>query len=423
MDFNLTVSIGILLITYVLIIWERIPRVVTTLLGASLLIVLHVLTQKQAFEYVDFNVISLLVGMMILVNILSETGVLSSLAIWAAKSTGGNAIRLLLAFGTLSGLLSAFLDNVTTVLLLGNITCNIARKLKLNPVPYLICEAICSNVGGTATLIGDPPNIMIGSAGGLDFNAFLFTLAPFILIIFPALLGTLYLYYRNQLTPSGEVTENLLSLSGREAITDRPLLIKALIVIFCVFMGFIFHSELHLEAGTIAILGASILLIFENRKSIWNDVEWTTIFFFIGLFIIVGAVEHTGVLKMVAEKILEIVKGQTPIFTSIALLWLSALCSAIVDNIPYTATMIPIVKSLQEHTPGNTLWWALSLGACLGGNGSLIGATANVVAADIAHSNGEKLGFKEFAVVGIIVTIETLILSSIFLYLLQSGIF
>lgn len=423
MDFNLIVSVSVLLLTYILIIWEVIPRVVTTLLGASLLVVLHVISQKQAFECVDFNVISLLVGMMILVNILSETGVLSSLAIWAAKSTGGDAVKLLLAFGTLSGLLSAFLDNVTTVLLLGNITCVITRRLKLNPVPYLICEAICSNVGGTATLIGDPPNIMIGSAGGLDFNAFLFALAPFIIIIFPAILGTLFLFYRNQLKPTGEVVENLLSLSGREAITDRPLLIKALCVIFFVFMGFIFHSELHLEAGTIAILGASILLIFENRKSIWNDVEWTTIFFFIGLFIIVGAVEHSGVLDMAAEKILELVKGQTPILTTITLLWTSAFCSAIVDNIPYTATMIPIVKSMQEHTSGSALWWALSLGACLGGNGSLIGATANVVVADIARSNGEKLGFKEFTLVGLIVTIETLLFSSLFLYLIQSGFF
>lgn len=423
MDWKLIFSVSVLMLTYALIIWERIPRVVTVLLGASALIACHVITQKEAFNSIDFNVISLLFGMMILVNILSHTGLLNCVAIWAAKSTDGSPGKLLLAFSTLSGFLSAFLDNVTTVLLLGTITCVITRKLKLNPVPFLICEAICSNVGGTATLIGDPPNIMIGSAAGLDFYAFLTTLAPLIIIIFPVVLATLYSVYGKNLKTSAETRSELLSLSPRNEITDRPLMIKALCIISLVIIGFMCHGFLNLEAGTIAVAGAAGLLIFENRKNIWNDVEWTTIFFFIGLYIIVGAVEATGVLKMAGQELLRVVHSHSPIAVSMALLWLSALCSAVIDNIPYTATMIPIVETIQTSAPNNTLWWALSLGACLGGNGSLIGATANVVAADIAHINGEKLGFAEFSAVGLIITLETLILSSVFLFLKHKGFF
>ncbi len=396
---------------------------VTALLGASALVGCHVISQKEAFNSIDFNVISLLFGMMILVNILSHTGLLNCIAIWAAKSTDGSPGKLLLAFSTLSGFLSAFLDNVTTVLLLGTITCVITRKLKLKPVPFLLCEAICSNVGGTATLIGDPPNIMIGSAAGLDFYAFLITLGPLIIFIFPVVLATLYSLYGRNLKGSAEASKELLSMSARDEIKDRPLMIKSLCIISLVVLGFMFHGALNLEAGTIAVAGAAVLLIFEHRKNIWDDVEWTTIFFFIGLYIIVGAVESTGVLRLAGQELLRIVHSHSPIAVSMALLWLSALCSAVIDNIPYTATMIPIVETIQTTPPNNTLWWALSLGACLGGNGSLIGATANVVAADIAHANGEKLGFAEFTAVGMIITLETLILSSIYLYLMHKGFF
>lgn len=421
MDWKLTFSVSVLILTYVFMIWEKMPRVVTALLGASSLIVCHVITQKQAFEAIDFNVIALLFGMMILINILSHTGLLTCIAIWSAKSTNGNPTKLLLAFGTLSGILSAFLDNVTTILLLGSITCVITRKLKLNPVPFLISEAICSNVGGTATLIGDPPNIMIGSAANLDFYAFLTNLSPFILIIFPVILSTLLLIYRNGFQLSEDAAKELATLSAADAIRDRPLMIKALSVIALVIVGFIFHGSLNLEAGAIAVSGASLLLIFENRKDVWNDVEWTTIFFFIGLYVIVGAVEATGALEMVAKDLLTLVGNHSPLAISVMLLWLSALCSAVIDNIPYTATVIPIVESIQSTDMNTTLWWALSLGACLGGNGSLIGATANVVAADIAHTNGEKISFAEFSFVGIIITLETLIFSTIFLYLKHRG--
>jgi Na+/H+ antiporter NhaD/arsenite permease-like protein len=402
-------------------LWERFPRVVTALLGASALVACNVISQKEAFNAIDFNVIALLFGMMILVNILSHTGLLNCIAVWAAKSTDGSPSKLLLALSTLSALLSAFLDNVTTVLLLGTVTCVIARRLKLNPVPFLICEAICSNVGGTATLIGDPPNIMIGSAAGLDFYQFMVTLTPFIIIIFPVVLGTLFLIYQKMLSTSIDAKEELAILSPKDEIKDYPLMVKALVIISLVILGFIFHGTLHLEAGTIAVAGASLLLIFENRKNIWDDVEWTTIFFFIGLYIIVGAVEHTGALNLVAQDLLNIVGRHSPLAVSMMVLWISALCSAVIDNIPYTATMIPIVETIQSSGQNPTLWWALSLGACLGGNGSLIGATANVVAADIAHTNGEKIGFAEFSFVGMIITIETLILSSIFLFLKQRG--
>ncbi len=419
LDWKLVFSITVLLLTYVLMLWERIPRVVTALLGASALVACHVITQEEAFHAVDFNVISLLFGMMILVNILSHTGLLSCVAIWAAKSTNGNPGRLLLAFGTLSGFLSAILDNVTTVLLLGTITCVITRRLKLKPVPFLICEAVCSNVGGTATLIGDPPNIMIGSAAGLDFYAFLITLAPFIIVIFPVVLLTLFAFYRRELSGSPEAREELLALSPKDEILNKPLLIRSLIVLTLVIIGFIFHGSIGLEAGTIAVAGAALLLIFENKKDIWSDVEWTTIFFFIGLYVIVGAVEHTGIFEVLGKHLLAVIHNHSALAISLAILWLSALCSAVIDNIPYTATMIPIVEIIQSKVPSASHWWALSLGACLGGNGSLIGATANVVAADIAHTNGETIGFAEFTFVGTIITLETLLLSSAYLWLLH----
>jgi len=421
LDWKLVFSLTVLVLTYVLMVWERIPRVVTALLGASVLIACHVITQQQAFQAVDFNVISLLFGMMILVNILSHTGLLNCVAIWAAQSTRGNPGGLLLAFGTLSGFLSAFLDNVTTVLLLGTITCVITRRLKLKPVPFLICEAVCSNVGGTATLIGDPPNIMIGSAAGLDFYAFLITLAPFIIIIFPVVLFTLFAFYRKDLAGSSEAREELLNLSAAAEIVNKPLMIRSLMVISLVIVGFIFHGALNLEAGTIAVAGAALLLIFENKKDIWSDVEWTTIFFFIGLYIIVGAVEHTGIFEMAGKHLLAAIHNHSSLAISLTILWLSAFCSAVIDNIPYTATMIPIVEIIQSKAPSTSYWWALSLGACLGGNGSLIGATANVVAADIAHKNGEKIGFAEFTFVGTIITLETLLLSSVFLWFLNGG--
>ena len=406
----------VLVFVYLLITLEKLPRVVVALLGASLLLVFKSVTQEEAFHSIDFNVIFLLVGMMILVNILKETGGIRWLAIWTAKKVNGSGVLLMIYFALLTALLSAFLDNVTTVLLLGSVTIAIAKDLKINPIPYLITQVIASNIGGTATLIGDPPNIMIGSAAGLDFNQFIIHLTPVILLILPVNIFTLYLFYKDQLNISQAAKKELEEMSLDGIITHRNLLTKTIFVISIIIIGFFFHRKLGLEAGTIALAGASVLLIFENKKHIWDDVEWTTIFFFIGLFIIVGAVEKVGTIHYFSELVFKLSKGSFEV-TTLAVLWMSGFLSAIIDNIPYTATMIPLIKNLGNHYHNvKPLWWALSLGACLGGNGTLICASANIVIADMANKNKYPITFIEFLKVGSIVTIEALLICSVYLW-------
>lgn len=405
----------VLVLAYILITLERLPRVVIALLGASVLLIFKSITQEEAFHHIDFNVIFLLVGMMILVNILRGTGGIRYLAIWTAKKVNGSGVLLMIYFALLTAFISAFLDNVTTVLLLGSVTIAISKDLKINPVPYLVTQAIASNIGGTATLIGDPPNIMIGSAAHLDFNQFIINLTPVILVVLVVNIFTLYLIYKKQLNISGAAKNELEKMSLDGLITDKDLLKKALIVIGAVVAAFFFHGALGLEAGTIALAGASVLLIFENRRHIWEDVEWTTIFFFVGLFIIVGAVEKAGTIHELSELVFKISKGSYA-FTAYAILWMSGFLSAIIDNIPYTATMIPLIKNLGNHYHDlKPLWWALSLGACLGGNGTLIGASANIVIADMANKNKYPITFIEFFKAGFVCMIESLIICSVYL--------
>ncbi len=414
-NFNFLFPNIVLILVYILITLEKLPRVVVALLGASLLLIFKSVTQEEAFHFIDFNVIFLLVGMMILVNILKETGGIRWLAIWTAKKVNGSGVLLMIYFALLTAFISAFLDNVTTVLLLGSVTIAIAKDLKINPVPYLITQAIASNIGGTATLIGDPPNIMIGSAANLDFNQFIIHLTPVILMVLPVNIFTLYLIYRNKLEIPQAAKKELEAMSLNGIITQKNLLIKTLVVISVVVLAFFFHGLLELQAGTIALAGASVLLIFENKKHIWDDVEWTTIFFFIGLFIIVGAVEKAGTIHYLSELVFKLSKGSYDV-TVFAVLWMSGFLSAIIDNIPYTATMIPLIKNLGNHYHNlKPLWWALSLGACLGGNGTLIGASANIVIADMANKNKYPITFIEFFKVGSIVMIEALIICSIYL--------
>ena len=417
MNINIIFPNIVLILAYVLITFEKLPRVVVALLGASILLVGRFITQEEAFHYIDFNVIFLLVGMMILVNILKETGGIRWLAIYTAKKVNGNGALLMIYFALLTAFISAFLDNVTTVLLIGSVTIAIAQDLRINPVPYLISEAIASNIGGASTLIGDPPNIMIGSAAKLDFNQFIINLLPVVFIVLIVSIITLYLMYRKQLeiTDSAKKELDLIPLKG--LITNKGLLVKTLIVIGFVIIGFVFHDFLKLEAGTIALAGASVLLIFETKKHIWDDVEWTTIFFFIGLFIIVGAVEKAGTIHFLSEFIFNLSKGSYN-FIVFSVLWMSAFLSAFFDNIPYTATMIPLIKNLGSHYSDlKPLWWALSLGACLGGNGTLIGASANIIIVDIANKNRYPITFLEFLKVGLIIVIEAMIICSTYLWI------
>lgn len=416
LTFNFLLPNIVLILAYILITLEKLPRVVIALLGASILLLLKSVTQEEAFHYIDFNVIFLLVGMMILVNILRETGGIRWLAIYTAKKVNGSGVLLMIYFALLTAFISAFLDNVTTVLLLGSVTIAIAKDLKINPVPYLITQVIASNIVGTATLIGDPPNIMIGSAAKLDFNQFIFHLTPVILIILPVVIFTLYLIYKKQLDIPKAAKKELEAMSLKGLIINKKLLERALIVILFVIIAFFFHGVLGLEAGTIALAGASVLLIFENRRHIWQDVEWTTIFFFVGLFIIVGAVEKVGTIHWLSELIFKLCRGSYDV-TAFAILWMSAFLSAFIDNIPYTATMIPLIKNLGHHYQNlNPLWWSLALGACLGGNGTLIGASANIVVADMANKNKYPITFIEFLKVGFLIMIESIAICHLYIW-------
>lgn len=407
----------VLIVTFILIALEKIPRVVIALLGASFLLITQIISQEEAFEVIDFNVIFLLVGMMIIVNVLKHTGFMRYLAIYITKLVKGNISLLLIYFSILTAILSAFLDNVTTVIIIASITLSISKELKINPIPLLISEIIASNIGGTATLIGDPPNIMIGSAAGLDFNQFLLHIAPFIVLIFPLVIFTLYLFFRNEIKVSHEALKYLESLKLDQTITNKPLLRKTLIIFAFVLLGFIFHGPLKIEAGTVALAGASFLLIFENSKLLWDDVEWATIFFFIGLFIIVGAVEKVGTITYISSFIFNASGGDFNIAT-IAILWLSALFSGFVDNIPYTATIIPAIENLSTHFKNiNPLWWALSLGTGIGANITTIGAAANVIITDLAKKSGHEISFLKFFIIGGTIAFEILILATIYIYL------
>ncbi|MHB8158030.1 MAG: ArsB/NhaD family transporter, partial [Desulfocucumaceae bacterium] len=399
-DFQVIFAIVVFLITYAVIVSEKIHRAVVALVGASLLALAGILSPEEAVHAIDFNTIGLLVGMMIIVGITRHTGVFEYLAIKAAKSSGGHPLKIMAALALVTAVLSAFLDNVTTVLLIVPVTFAIAQKLELSPLPYLIVEIIASNIGGTATLIGDPPNIMIGSATGLGFMDFAINLAPVIILIYIVTIFILRIFYRKRLVTRPELQASILDLNENDEIKDPGLLKKCLIVLFLTIAGFILHQFVHLESSVIALSGASLLLLItrQDPEHALQAVEWPVIFFFVGLFIIVGALEHVGVIEAIARVSLEITGGQ--VFTSgLLILWISAIASAFVDNIPFVATMIPLIQDMgriggMENL--NFLWWALSLGACLGGNGTIIGASANVVVIGMDEKRGINICFIGF---------------------------
>jgi len=405
----------ILFITYIFIVIEKIPKVTIVLLGAGLTLVLGILPAKTAFSSVDFNVIALLVSMMIIVHIAGRSGVFSWAAIGLLKFTKGNPKQVLILLSVFTAVLSAFLDNVTTVILLIPITFVIAKELEVDPIPFLITEILASNIGGAATLIGDPPNIIIGSAAGFSFNDFLFELTPVITVIFVVSTLILGFIFRNDLTTKPEAYERIKNIDNSSTITDKKLMIRSMFVLFLVIVGFVMHDTLHLEAYAIALLGASVLMVFEKPKDILVEVEWLTIFFFIGLFIIIGGLEATGGIHFLAHKLIEITQGNLKM-TAMVILWGSGILSAVVDNIPYTVTMAPLIKELDTVMNIHPLWWSLSLGACLGGNATIIGAAANVIVSEAAEIEGHPISFLRFMKYGVLITIISLTISSIYLY-------
>ncbi len=412
------IGILIFIISYIAIVSEKIHRMIIAVFGAGLMILFHVLSQEQALEKIDFNTLGLLIGMMILVIIIRQTGLFQYLAIKSAKFAKGNPTKILIYFSVITAIASGLLDNVTTVLLIVPVTLVIADTLKLNPIPFVIAEIMSSNIGGAATLIGDPPNIMIGGATGLGFVDFIVNLFPLMVVNFIITIIILKFIFRKSFKVDEERKQELLAFDEKKAITDKNLLIKSLIVLFITILGFILSEVIHVETASIALFGASLLLLIGKvePEDILEKVEWTTIFFFGGLFILVGALEQIGVIEMLGEKVLTITEGSISMAT-IFVLWMSAILSSFLDNIPYVATMIPLVDHISAGNVAayEPVWWALSIGACLGGNGTIIGASANVVSRGIVEKNGHKLSFFQYMKIAFPITILTIIISTFYL--------
>lgn len=426
-----TIALIAMGICYLLLFTEKINRAVITLLTGATLVLIGAVSQQSAIQAIDFNTISLLVGMMIIINIAEKTGMFQFVAIWGAKKVRAHPLGILVVMGFVTAVFSAFLDNVTTVLLIVPVTMQITRKLEVNPYPYLLINIFASNIGGTATLIGDPPNILIGSALELSFTDFLFHLTPIVLVIMLAVVGMFVYFWKDSLKASLKNRALVMNINEYDAISDVKLLKKALWVLGMVIAAFVVAHDIGFNNGFIALAGAAVMLLLytlgtnhaesdKKVEEILNHVDWTTVFFFVGLFVIVGALEESGFLQKMGDYFVEITGGN--IFKSVyVILGVSAFFSAVVDNIPFVATMIPTLQAMEGALGGREammpVWWALSLGACLGGNGTLIGASANVIVAGIAAREGHPLSFLRFLIWSVPVMIMSVLLAGVFLYL------
>jgi anion transporter len=419
-------AVVVFLAAYVLIATERVPKTVVALTGAGVVVALGISTADDIFYSsetgVDWDVIFLLLGMMIIVGVLRRTGVFEFVAIWAAKRAKGSPLRVMILLVLITALASAFLDNVTTVLLIAPVTLLVCDRLDVNPVPYLIAEVLASNIGGAATLIGDPPNIIIASRSGLSFNDFLLNMAPIAALALAAFIATIPLLFRGSFRVDPERVADVMALNEREAITDRRLLILCGVVLAAVFTGFIGHAVFHIEPSVVALLGAGVLVLLSQSKprDFMSSVEWETLLFFAGLFIMIGALVKTGVIDRLATAAAEATGGD-PLTATMMILFVSALLSGIIDNIPYVAAMSPIVQQLTEGIAdphqSQALWWALAIGADFGGNLTAIGASANVVVLGIARRSGYPISFWEFTRKGAIITVITIALAAPYLWL------
>jgi Na+/H+ antiporter NhaD/arsenite permease-like protein len=434
---ELTIATTIFLVTYGVIVSERLDRTVVALAGAALMIAFGILDQRQALEAIDPNTIALLVAMMVIVNVLKRTGIFRYAGWRTAIALGGDPWRMMIGFAIFTAIASALLDNVTTILLIAPVTIAISEDLELDPRPFLITQVIASNIGGTATLIGDPPNILIGGATGLDFIAFLLNLAPVVLVLLALMLVGFWLVYGRTGhlgVPSADGQRALANAEAGVHLGDRRLLRRSLFVLGLTILGFFLHGALHYQAGTIAMFGAVLVLLLSrvDLHDVLAEVEWPTIFFFVGLFIVVGGIEEIGLLEQLAQGAVSLTGGN-PFVAALVILWFAGIASAIVDNIPAVATLIPLTFSMSRllfpelagledtalaaHPSVMPLWWALALGACLGGNGTLVGASANVVAVGIAERRGERIGFWGFTRIGAPFAVVSLIVASLYIWL------
>ena len=423
----------VLILSYVVLFSEKLNRAVTVMLGASAMILLGVLTYSQAIDGVDFNTIALLIGMMIMVGIMEKSGAFQFAAVKSAKIVKASPRGLLAVIGIVTAVLSALLDNVTTVLLIVPVTIEITRKLKVKPYSFLMMAIFASNIGGTATLIGDPPNIIIGSALGLSFMDFVKELTLLVAINMAILIGVFDFFFGRKMTATAKAKKEVMNINEYNCITDFSLLWKSLAVLGVTITGFIVGEHFHIANGTIALFGASVLLALytvglshsqrdKHVEDAFSLVDWTTIFFFTGLFALVYGLEIVGVLEMLGHKALGLVDGSIK-KAAFLILWASAFLSAIIDNIPFVATMIPLLKTMEESLGGREammpVWWALSIGSCFGGNGSLIAASANVIVAGIAAREGHPLNFIKFLIWSVPIMLLTIVVSSVYIYIVH----
>jgi Na+/H+ antiporter NhaD/arsenite permease-like protein len=416
-----TVWIGLAVFgaTYLLIATERLHKTIAAMAGGVAMVLLGIVSQEQAFEEIDFNVIFLLAGMMVLAGIIRKTGVFGWLAVRSARFAGGDPYRILVVLCIITAVASAFLDNVTTVVLVGPITLFLAARMGMNPMPFIIAEVLASNIGGTATLIGDPPNILIGSAADIDFATFAFHMGPLAVIVLVLFLVAARWLFRNDLTVDAALRDSLLALDEREMIADPGLLRRSLAVLGLTLVGFLLHGALHLEPATIALAGAVLLMIVarQDPHEVLNEVEWPTLFFFIGLFMVIAGVIEIGMIDAIASALIDVTGGALA-SGALVLLWVSAVLSAVVDNIPYTATMLPVVQQMSEpHGDSRALWWALAAGADLGGNATIIGASANVILASMAEREGHPISFGTFFRYAAPVTVGSIVVAMLYIWL------
>ncbi|MBN2484008.1 MAG: ArsB/NhaD family transporter [Candidatus Omnitrophica bacterium] len=422
-------SIAIFVIAYFFIATEKVNKTIVTILGACCVLFLNLVTFPEAVAAVDFNVIFLLVGMMTCVHILSKTGFFEWVAVSIAKYTKGNPYGIMVLLVTATAVLSSVLDNVTTIILLVPVTILIMQLLEIDPVPFIILEAIASNIGGTATLIGDPPNIIIGSRANLSFNDFLFNLGPVIVLVFAFFLLTIFLAFRNRFQVSRQIKGRVINAIPSLAITDFPRMRKALIILAVMFIMFFLHELIGLQPGVIALGGSMVMLLacrIESDETLMR-VEWGVIFFFIGMFMIISALEVNGVMSLISNSVM-MMAGKNLLILCFVVMWGAALLSSVLDNIPFVIAMVPLVKQFITHftleNPGmhyaavaEPLWWALALGACLGGNGTIIGSSANIIMAKISEKNECPVTFKRFFKYGVSFTIQSLLICSVYLWL------
>ena len=419
MTLTVVLGLAVFLGTYVLIATERIHKTLAAMAGGVAMILLGIVTQEQAFEHIDFNVIFLLAGMMILAGIIRKTGVFGWMAVRAARFAGGDAYRVLVVMSVITAVASALLDNVTTVVLVGPITLFLAARLGLNPTPLIIAEILASNIGGTATLIGDPPNILIASAANIDFATFFLNMAPLSAIVLVVFLVAARWLFRGQLVVDPEMRDALLALDERQMITDPTLLRSSLVVLGLTMLGFLLHGPLGYEPATVALTGAVALMVVarESPREVLREVEWPTLFFFIGLFMLIAGVIEIGMIEAIAKALTDVTGGALA-GGAIVILWLSAVLSGVVDNIPYTATMLPVVEQMSEpHGGSQALWWALAAGADMGGNLTIIGASANVILASMSEREGHPIGFWTFMKYAGPVTLGSILIATAYIWL------